>query len=247
MDKEIQKDFYEHSATQKRIANNVHKKNLAGRGPMKTTVDFMSGEEKKKYMEAKMVNQIDLSTPMTRKEFRKLRPENRKLQLEVWGNVYGHTSNAIAKVLGCSQNCAYKYLNETGLMGVFKEKRKEDILAGKRRVQDLNLSRISPKNLPEPADVPTPEPVEIVEAPAEAENKPAVVSPVPTAGKLIMEPQNAAQTAQNCADVVVDGKRICTGIVIDGKMPVALAKVVLAHLDNLDDNAVYRVTIVQES
>lgn len=99
-------DFLKNSADAKRIAHSAAKMNRTGKGAVRMPSDYLNREDKKKYMEPTMLSTADLSAPMSYKQFKKLRPENQKMQLEIWGNVYGHSSGIIGKIMGCAQGTA---------------------------------------------------------------------------------------------------------------------------------------------
>ena len=142
MDKDARRDFYTSSADAKRIAHSAAKMNRTGKGAVRMPSDYLKKEDKKKYMEATTISTTDLSQPMPLKRFKKLRPENQKMQLEIWGNVYGHSSGIIGKIMGCAQATASAVLRQHGLSEVFVQKMHEDSVSGKRKEQKMNLARI---------------------------------------------------------------------------------------------------------
>lgn len=124
MANELEKDFYADSFGKKKTAASAHKMNRTGKGRVLLPMDYLKGKRRKEYMQPTYTKTEDLSIPMNLTSFKKLSRANQKLQLEIWGNVYGHSSATIGKVLGVSQGTAYRILVDAGLMETFKQKYK---------------------------------------------------------------------------------------------------------------------------
>lgn len=235
MDKDARRDFYTSSADAKRIAHSAAKMNRTGKGAVRMPSDYLKKEDKKKYMEATTISTTDLSQPMTLKQFKKLRPENQKMQLEIWGNVYGHSSGIIGKVMGCAQGTASVVLRQHGLSEVFVKKMHEDSVSGKRKEQKMNLARILSDATEEPVVV---SPVS-AEAVKEPENKPTEPVWVAAQQTTPPEPQNVVQAPQSGPDVSPCGEQCCN-TVLDVKME---GRFIKGAVQGLDDGKTYRIVI----
>lgn len=224
-------DFLKNSADTKRTARSAAKKNRTGKGAVRMPGDYLNKEDKKKYMEPTTLSTTDLSAPMPYKRFKRLRPENQKMQLEIWGNVYGHSSGIIGKVMACSQGTASLVLRQHGLSKVFVEKCEQDVAAGKIKEQKMNLARIL-------SDV-VKEPVAVLPAPAESVAEAADKSSAPVEAAVQQttppEPQNVVQAPQSVPDVLP-----CCTTVLDVKME---GRFVKGAVQGLADDKAYRIVI----
>lgn len=228
-------DFLKNSADAKRIAHSAAKMNRTGKGAVRMPSDYLNREDKKKYMEPTMLSTTGLSAPMSYKQFKKLRPENQKMQLEIWGNVYGHTSTIIAQVMHCSSSTAYCLLESHGLSKVFVAKHKDDKLTGKIKEQKMNLARILSDVVKEPVDVlPAP-----AESTADAASKPAEPVSVAAQQTTPPEPQNVVQTHQSVSVNSPDNGQFCN-TVLDVKME---GRFIKGAVQGLDDGKTYRIVI----
>lgn len=228
-------DFLKNSADTKRTARSASKKNRTGKGAVRMPSDYLNREDKKKYMESTMLSTTDLSAPMPYKRFKKLRPENQKMQLEIWGNVYGHSSSIMGKVMGCAQGTASVMLRQHGLSKVFIEKYEDDKLTGKNKEQKMNLARILSDAVKEPVAVPPTS----AESTADAANKPAEPVSVSAQQTTPPEPQNVSQTPQRTPDVSLCVEQCCN-TVLDVKME---GRFIKCAVQGLADNKTYRIVI----
>ena len=235
MDKDARRDFYTSSADAKRIAHSAAKMNRTGKGAVRMPSDYLNREDKKKYMEPTKLSTTDLSAPMPYKRFKKLRPENQKMQLEIWGNVYGHSSGIMGKVMGCAQGTASIMLRQHGLSQAFVEKREQDAATGKIKEQKMNLARILSDTEKEPIEIPdvSPEPV------SEPDNKPAEPVSVAAQQTTPPEPQNVVQTPQSVSVNLPDNGQFCN-TVLDVKME---GRFIKGAVQGLDDGKTYRIVI----
>ena len=228
-------DFLKNSADAKRIAHSAAKMNRTGKGAVRMPSDYLNREDKKKYMEPTMLSTADLSAPIPYKRFKKLRPENQKMQLEIWGNVYGHSSGIIGKIMGCAQGTASAVLRQHGLSEVFVQKMHEDSVSGKRKEQKMNLARILSDVVKEPVDVlPAP-----AESTADAASKPAEPVSVAVQQTTPPEPQNVVQTPQSVSVNSPDNGQFCN-TVLDVKME---GRFIKGAVQGLDDGKTYRIVI----
>lgn len=228
-------NFLKNSADAKRIAHSAAKMNRTGKGAVRMPSDYLNREDKKKYMEPTMLSTTDLSAPIPYKRFKKLRPENQKMQLEIWGNVYGHSSGIIGKIMGCAQGTASAVLRQHGLSEVFVQKMHEDSVSGKRKEQKMNLARILSDTEKEPIENPavSPEPV------SEPENKPAEPVSVAAQQTTPPEPQNVVQTPHSVSVNSPDNGQFCNTL-LDVKME---GRFIKGAVQGLDDGKTYRIVI----
>lgn len=198
MKSEFEKEFYNDCADKKRAAYGIHHKNRTGKGAVRLPSDYLQRKELKELMNPAVLTE-DLSSPMTLKAFRKLSVANKKTQLEIWGNVYGHTSTVIAKILGVGDSTGYYLLKKNGLMESFKEKHEEEQKdPEKRKEQKLRLANalgINASPVPQPAE--TTFEVETTSDVPAGEDAAERRTEFPTANTLTEHPEPNADKAGN--------------------------------------------------
>lgn len=154
MTSDLEREFYQDCADKKRAAYGIHNKNRAGKGVVRLPSDYLSKKELKELMNSAVLTE-DLSLPMPLASFRKLSAANKRTQLEIWGNVYGHTATVIGAVLGTCHSTGYYLLQKAGLTESFKEKYAEEKKnPEKRKEQKLRFAKALGIDA-----VPTPQPV----------------------------------------------------------------------------------------
>lgn len=229
---DARKDFITSSSDAKRIARSASKKNKTGKGAVRLPMDCFDKEGKKKYMEPSTITTTDLSAPMPLKAFKKLRKENQKMQLEIWGNVYGHSSGAIGKVLGCAQSTAYDYLRESGLTDSFIAKAKEDTETGKCKERKMNLMRLlADKERGQSLDSQSSSGTV-----SNAENNPLELVPFEMQQTTPPEHQNVSQTTQNRSRYDETIRDCVLNVTMEGRF-------IKGAVQGLEDNKTYRIEI----
>ena len=239
MTSELERDFYKDCANKKRTAYGVHKKNRTGKGAVKLPSDYLSRKEMKELMNTEITTE-DLSLPMPLKSFYKLSAKNQKLQLEIWGNVYGHSSATIGKLLGVSQGTGYRILAKLDMTESFKAKYAEESEdKDKRKEQTRRLLEVLGKGS-EVVEKAEEETFEASPATGMPKDEPVVEKPV--------EPLMVVEEKKEVSKKPIARKPVesfSTNISGRGDIIEAVVRAQLeamsACLDQIDEDAVYNV------
>lgn len=202
------------------------RKGKRGYGRMKTTLDFLSGKEKRAYTKAGKVQVSNLYEELIKKaEFEALTDEEQKRRLQHWRTKY--SVKEIQKGLGIAGMTYYKYLEKLGIPRERPRKAKAQTIAAAPQLE----TRPAVKSLLDFAEEPKPEPrmptiMELLEYPDLEKDFPELAkkiaaekaepAPEPAPAILLLDGLNVAYNGRYGADEI---RRMLTKIdvILDGE------------------------------